>query len=82
MLTEPSLVSQKIINKKSGCNSCKKVSTLNKPAYVGMCILHLNRSLMYDLHYHYVKNRYCKKVRLLIETNDVYKFFIHKQRYV
>ena len=35
-----------------------KVSlTLNKPAYNGMCILELNKALMYEFHYDYIKNK-------------------------
>ena len=29
--------------------------TLNKPAYVGMCILDLRKILMYEFHYYYIK---------------------------
>ena len=35
----------------------KKVTlTLNKPAYIGMCILELSKVLMYKFHYDYIKN--------------------------
>ena len=39
--------------------------TLNKPVYVGMYILNLNRALMYGLHYDYIKNKNGSKSRLL-----------------
>ena len=29
----------------------KVTLTLNKPAYIGMCILELNKELMYEFHY-------------------------------
>ena len=29
----------------------KVTSTLNKPAYTGMCILELSKVLMYEIHY-------------------------------
>ena len=29
--------------------------TLNKPAYIGLCILELSKVLMYEFHYHYIK---------------------------
>ena len=32
--------------------------TLNKPAYVSMCILDLIKVLMYKFHYDYIKNKY------------------------
>ena len=35
----------------------KVTLTLNKPAYTGMCILELNKALMYEFHYDYIKNK-------------------------
>ena len=59
--------------------------TLNRPAYVEMCILDLSKVLMYDFHYNYIKKRYKDKAKLLftdtdsltyeIETDDVYQDF-------
>ena len=34
---------------------------LNKPAYLGMCILVLSKVLMYEFHYDYIKNEYDNK---------------------
>ena len=58
---------------------------LNKPAYIGMCILELSKVLMYEFHYDYIKNRYDNKSKLLftdtdslmyeIKTEDVYDDF-------
>ena len=39
--------------------------TLNKPAYIGMCILELSKVLMYKFRYDYMKNKYGNKSRLL-----------------
>ena len=58
---------------------------LNKPAYIGMCILELRKVLMCEFHYDYAKNKYGNKPRLLltdpgrlmyeIKTEDIYEHF-------
>ena len=63
----------------------KETLTLNRPAYVGMCILDLSKTLMYDFHYNYIKKKYNNRAKLLftytdsltyeIEAEDVYKDF-------
>ena len=39
--------------------------TLNKPAYVRMCILDLSKVLIYKFLYDYIKNKYGNSSRLL-----------------
>ena len=63
----------------------KVTLTLNKPAYVWMCILDLSKVLMYEFHYDYIKNKYDNNSKLLftdadsllyeIKIRDVYEDF-------
>ena len=43
----------------------KVTLTLNRAAYIGMCILELSKVLMYEFHYDYIKNKYGNNSRPL-----------------
>ena len=86
MAAKPTYVSSKIFNKNLvAVHKIKETLTLNRPAYVGMCILDLSKTLMYDFHYNYIKQKYGRKAKLLftdtdsltyeIETSDAYQDF-------
>ena len=80
--SKPSYMSHKIFNNDLVAIRKNKVTlTLNKPAYIGMCILELSKVLMYQFHYDYIKNKYRDNSTLLftdthslmyeIKTEDV-----------
>ena len=43
---------------------------LNKPAYIGMCILELSKVLMYAFHFDYIKIKYDNKSKLSFTDTD------------
>ena len=84
--SKPTYVSSKIFNENlMDVHKVKETLTLNRLAYVDMCILDLSKTLIYNFHYNYVKKKYNNKARLLftdtdsstyeIEAEDVYKDF-------
>ena len=86
LTSKPTYVSSKIFNENLvAVHKIKETITLNRPAYVGMCILDLSKTLMYDFHYNYIKKKYGNKAKLLftdtdsltyeIKAEDVYKNF-------
>ena len=93
LTSKPTYVSSKIFNENLvAVHKIKETLTLNRPAYVGMCILDLSKTLMYDFHYKYIKEKYGQKAKLLftdtdsltyeIEAKDVNKdFFKDKDKF-
>ena len=84
LVAKPNFKSRKIFNENLVSVHMSKTSLLmNKPIYLGMCILDLSKIIMFDFHYNYIKSKYADKAKLLftdtdslmyeIETEDFYK---------
>ena len=52
---------------------------LNKPAYIGTCILELSKVSLYEFHYDYIKNKYDSKSKLLFTETDSFMYEIKTQ---
>jgi hypothetical protein len=74
----------KIYNETLTAVQCaKNILKLNKPIYLGFCILELSKCIMFDFHYNHIKKIYGDSAELLftdtdslcydIKTQDVYK---------
>ena len=67
--SKPTYVSSKIFNENLvAVHKIKETLTLNRPAYLGMCILDLSKTLMYDFHYNYIKISMEKKPSYYSQT--------------
>ena len=81
---KPNYQHHTIFSKNLAAVHMKKVKLyFNKPVYLGMSILDLSKTLMYDFHYNYIKPKYGDSAKLLftdtdslayeIETEDFYR---------
>ena len=84
LVSEPNNHTIKLIEENLAIIEMKKVKVkMNKPIYLGLCILEISKIIMYEFWYDYVKNKYGNKARLCytdtdsfvinIKTNDFYK---------
>ena len=71
-VNKPNFISQKIFDKNFVAVHCSKtVLTLNKPIYVGFCILELSKLLMYQFHYDYVLKTFNDAKLLFTDTDSL-----------
>ena len=78
MVASPSFVRAKVFS--GGLVAVKKVKEvllLNKPAYVGMSILDISKTLMYDFHYNHIRKVYGDRAKLLFTDTDSLMYRLH-----
>ena len=81
---KPNFESRTIFNENLIAVHMKRTKLVyNKPIYLGMCILDLSKTLMFEFHYDYIRKMYSDRAKLLmtdtdsliyeIKTDDFYK---------
>ena len=92
LISKPSYKGNPIYYSKEYCyvEMHKLKVELNKPIYVGLSILEISKTLMYDFHYNYIKNKYNDNAKLLfqdtdsltyhIKTEDLYQDFFNDKK--
>ena len=77
LVAKPNYETQKRFNENLVSVHMKKTSlTMNKPVYLGMCILELSKTLMFDFHYNYIKQKYGDNAKLLFTDTDSFLYEI------
>ena len=80
LAAKPNYESRKIFNTNLVSVHMKKTSlTMNKPVYLGMSILDLSKTLMFDFHYKYIKPKYGKEAKLLFTDTDSFLYEIQTE---
>ena len=80
LTSKPNYESRKIFNENLVSVHMKKTSlTMNKPVYLGMSILDLSKTLMFDFHYKYIKPKYGNKAKLLFTDTDSFLYEIQTE---
>ena len=71
LVPEPNYHTMKLIEENLSIIEMKKVKVkMNKPIYLGLCILEISKIIMYEFWHDYVKNKYGNKVRLCYTDTD------------
>ena len=70
-MAKPSVTSFKIFGENfAAVNMIKTSLVLNRSIYVGMSILDISKTIMYDFHYNYIKKKYGENSKLLLTDTD------------
>ena len=52
---------------------------MNKPVYLGLCILDLSKIIMYEFHYDYMKPKYGDSAKLMYMDTDSFVYHIETE---
>ncbi|XP_060865284.1 uncharacterized protein LOC132941306 isoform X2 [Metopolophium dirhodum] len=59
----------------------KKIIDFCKPIYIGLAVLDISKSLIYDYHYNVMKSHYGDKIELMYTDTDSLVYFIHTDNF-
>ena len=80
LVAKPNFKSRKIFSENLISVHMKKTSlTMNKPVYLGMCILELSKTIMFEFHYKYIKPKYGNNAKLLFTDTDSFLYEIQTE---
>ena len=76
LVSKPTYVNSKIFKEEvAAVYKIEETLTLDRPAYIyylGMCILDLSKTLVYEFHYKYTEEKYGSRAKLLFtDTNSL-----------
>ena len=78
LTTRPNFDRVTIFDRKLVAVHMKKTEVyFNKPVYVGQAILDLSKTLTFDFHYDYIRNKYNDRAELLFTDTDSLLYLIH-----
>ena len=71
MAAKPEYEGRTIFDKSLAAVYMERVKILfDKPIYVGLCILDLRKTLMYDFHYNHIAKKYGQRQKLFFTDTD------------
>ena len=80
LAAKPNFIRPKIFSENLVSVHMKKTClTMNKPVYLGMCILDLSKIIMFDFHYNYIKPKYGNNAKLLFTDTDSFMYEIQTE---
>ena len=80
MASEPNYHSTKYISEDLLIMEMKKVEIkMNNPIYLGLSILDISKTLMYEFWYNYIKPKYGDKARLCYTDTDSFIIYIETE---